>query len=125
MHRFEYRNPRFSVDLPAQFRVADEALACRCTDIGVKGMKLDLPDDVVPGCQGVVSLRYQNQAIELKVRVARTALMHCGLEFVCDSHADQSTVVQLLAKLTAPQRRNMLSLVPRNDTSLGGSDSRH
>ncbi len=125
MHRFEYRNPRFSVDLSAQFHIANEALAGRCTDIGLKGMRLDLPDHVIPGRQGIVFLHHQNQTIELKARVARIGSMHCGLEFVCDSHAERSTVIHLLARLTAPYNRHRMSLVPRVDDSLGGPASRH
>lgn len=125
MHRFEYRNPRFSADLPAQLCIADETLAGRCTDIGIKGMKLDLQSNVVPGCQGIVCLHYQNQRIELKARVARIGSMHCGLEFVCDSRTEQRTVAHLLAKLTAPHSRHLISLVPRVDASLGGPTLRH
>jgi PilZ domain len=125
MQRFEYRNPRFSVDLPAQFSVARGALAGRCTDIGIKGMKLDLPDHVIAGCQGIVLLHHQNQTIELMARVARIGPMHCGLEFVGDSQAEQSAIVQLLAKLTAPRCRHLMSLVPRVNVSLGGPVLRH
>lgn len=120
MHRLEYRNPRFSVDLPAQLCMANETLSGRCTDIGIKGMRLDLPSNVVSGCQGIVRLHYQNQTIELKARVTRIGSMHCGLEFVCDSHAEQSTVVRLLAMLKTPHSRYQISLVPRIDVSLSG-----
>ncbi len=123
MHRFEYRNPRFAVDLPAQFCVLDELLAGRCTDIGIKGMRLDLPHNVVSGCKGTVVLHYQNQTIDLKVVVARVGAMYCGLEFVCDSHTAQSSVAHLVAKLTAPHCRHLMSLVPRAHTSLGGPTS--
>jgi hypothetical protein len=88
-------------------------------------MRLDLPDNLVPGCKGIVFLHYQNQTVELKARVARIGSMHCGLEFVCDSHAEQSAVVHLLDKLTAPHSRHPMFLVPRTDGSLGGPASRH
>jgi PilZ domain len=120
MHRFEYRNPRFTVDLPAQFCTVDEPLAGRCTDIGIRGMRLDLVGNVDPGCMGTVVLHYQNQAIELKARVARVGDMHCGLEFVWDSLTAQSCVTHLVAKLTAHRPRQALALVPRADGSLGG-----
>jgi hypothetical protein len=42
MRQFEYRYPRFSVDLPAQFVVANEMLPARCVDISVMGMRLSL-----------------------------------------------------------------------------------
>jgi PilZ domain len=125
MYRFEYRNPRFSADLSAHLCIATKTLVGRCTDIGIKGMRLDLPDTLVHGCKGMVCLQYQNQAIELKVRVARIGSMHCGLEFICDSQAEPSTVVHLLAKLTAPLGRRQISLVPRVDASLGGPTLQH
>ncbi len=105
--------------------MAGEALAGRCTDIGVKGMRLDLPEIIAPGSQGVVNLCYHNLAIELKARVARTGTLHCGLEFVYDSPAEQGAVVHLLAKLTAPHNRGVMSLVPRVDASLGGPLPQH
>jgi hypothetical protein len=120
MHRLEFRNPRFSVDIPAQLCIENETLAGRCTDIGIKGMRLDFPSNVVFGRQGIVCLHYQNQTIELKVRVARIGPMNCGLEFVCDSHAEQSTVVHLLAMLETPRSRHQISLVPRSDASFSG-----
>ena len=120
MHRFEYRNPRFSVDLPAHLSLANERLAGRCTDIGMNGIRLNLPDSLVPGCEGVVCLHFQNQTIEFKARVARIGSMHCGLQFVCDSLAEQSTVAHLVARLAAPHSRQSMSLVPRADASLGG-----
>jgi PilZ domain len=120
MHPLEYRNPRFSVDLPAQLCIANETLAGRCTDIGIEGMRLELPSNVVPGCQGIVRLHYQNQTVELKARVARIGPMYCGLEFVCDCPADQSTIVHLLATLKTPRSRHQISLVPRIDASLSG-----
>jgi hypothetical protein len=120
MHRFEFRNPRFSVELPAQLFIANETLAGRCTDIGINGMRLDLPDNLVRGCKVIVCLRYQNQTVELKARVARIGSMHCGLEFICDSLAEQSTVVHLLAMLKTPHSRHQISLVPRIDPSISG-----
>jgi len=120
MHPLKYRSPRFSVDLPAQLCMANETLAVRCTDIGVEGMRLELPSNVVSGCQGTVRLHYQNQTFELKVRVARIGPMYCGLEFVCDSHAEKGTVIHLLAILNMPRSRNQISLVPRIDASLNG-----
>ena len=120
MHRFEYRNPRFPVDFPAQFYTANKTLAGRCTDIGIKGMRLDLPDMSYPAAKGWSLCIIKTGAIELKARVARIGSTHCGLEFICDSHAEQSAVAHLLAKLTAPHSRHLISLVSRVDASLGG-----
>jgi hypothetical protein len=130
MQRFEYRHPRFSVDLPAQFSIANETLAARCTDISVKGLRLHLLHAIAPGSRGTLTVRCQNQTIALNARVVRTSSEHSGLEFLCDSTAQQSSVAQLVASLTAPHLRHHMSLVPKINAplcgpSLGGPLLRH
>ncbi len=96
-------------------------LTGRCTDIGIKGMKLELLQKVRPDDCGVVCLHYQNQAFRLRARVARRGSLHCGLEFVCDSVVEESMIAHLLAKLTAPRSRHPISLVSRVDVSTSES----
>jgi hypothetical protein len=125
MQRFEYRHPRFSVDLPAQFFLVDEMVAGRCVDISTQGMRLELSRPVAPGSCGTVSLRYQNQTIELNARVTHTGSAHSGLEFLCHSAAEQSAVAHLVALLTAPRKRRPMALVPRFVASYGFRSTRH
>ncbi len=124
MQRFEYRHPRFPVDLPAQFSIANETMAARCTDLSVKGLGLQLLHAVAPGSRGTLTVRCQNQTIALTARVVRTDAEHSGLEFLCDSTAQQSTVAHLVASLTEPHHHHPMSLVPRTNASLGGPSPR-
>ena len=120
MQRFEYRHPRFSVDLPAQFSSANETLTARCMDISTKGVRLNLPQSSLSGDCGTVSLRHHNLTILLKARVAHAGPEHSGLEFLYSSSAERSTVAYLVASLASPHNRSDMSLVPRINASLGG-----
>jgi hypothetical protein len=120
MQRFEYRYPRFSVDLPAQFSTASQTLAARCMDISATGVRLNLPQASLTGDSGTVSLRYHNQTIVLKARVAHGGLEQSGLEFLYSSTAERNRVADFVASLESPHSRSFLSLVPRINTSLRG-----
>ena len=125
MQRFEYRQPRFPVDLPVQLSIAHETLAARCTDISTKGIRLNLTHTVVAGCYGTVSLRHQNQTIELKARVAHTGSEQSGLEFLYNSTVEQRAVAHLVASLKSPHHRPLMSLVPKLTASLGGPTTQY
>jgi hypothetical protein len=125
MQRFEYRHPRFSVDLPVQLSLADEMVAGRCVDISTQGMRLELLRPVVRGSCGMVSLRYQNQTIKLNARVTHTGSAHNGLEFLYHSAAERSAVAHLVASLTAPRNHRPMALVPRPVASYGFRSTRH
>ena len=42
MQKFDYRYPRFAVDLPARLMTQDSTRIGRCVDIGKEGLKLEL-----------------------------------------------------------------------------------
>ena len=121
MQRFEFRHPRFSVDLPAEFSIANERLAGRCTDISTRGLRLELGHAVVAGVCGRVSLHYQNRTIELNARVAHTASAHSGLEFVDAPTVERGALAHLVAALATPQPHRLMALVPRFAASHGCS----
>lgn len=117
MKRFEYRQPRFSVDLAVQFSIAKNAHAARCTNISAKGLRLDLLKTVAPGCRCVLRLHRAGQTVALNARVVHTDGRHSGLEFLYDLPEEQTNLQQLLSVLTAPCPRRGLSLVPKCDAS--------
>jgi len=120
MQPFEYRHPRFSVDLPAELAIGNQKVAARCTDISIRGMSLDVPCLSASGDFGTVLLRYHNETILLKVRIAHKGPVHSGVEFLYDSSAERSIVAHLVASLARPPSRCVLALVPRMNASLGG-----
>ena len=42
MQKFDYRYPRFAVDLPVRFTTQGSTLTGRCKDISHEGMRLEL-----------------------------------------------------------------------------------
>jgi hypothetical protein len=105
MQKFEYRTPRFSVDLPVRFTVEKLTLTGRCREISQEGMTFETRQPLTPGSSGVVSIGYQDRTIEIHARVAHVTEMQSGLEFLYESEAERSAVAQLVASLASSQNR--------------------
>lgn len=112
MQKFEYRSPRFAVDLPVQFAGEQSTLPGRCRDISRDGMRLELREPLPPDACGTVHLSYGDCPFELSVRVAHTGATHDGVEFVYKSEHEREAVARLVAALaTAASRPRRLALV--------------
>jgi hypothetical protein len=105
MQKFEYRTPRFSVDLPVQFIVDDLTFLGRCREISQEGMTLELREPLTTNTSGRASLTYREQVVEVRARVAHATESHAGLEFQYDSDAERGAVAHLIASLTTAQSR--------------------
>ena len=105
MQKFEYRTPRFSVDLPAQFTVEQSTLTGRCREISQEGMTFETRQPLTSGSSGMVSMSYQDRTFEIHARVAHVAEVQSGLEFLYESEAERSAVAQLVASLASSQNR--------------------
>ena len=105
MQKFEYRTPRFSVDLPAQFTVEQSTLTGRCREISQEGMTFETRQPLTPASSGVVLIGYQDRTIEIHARVAHVTEAQGGLEFLYESEAERSAVAHLVASLASSQNR--------------------
>lgn len=105
MQKFEYRTPRFSVDLPVQFTVDKSTVIGRCREISQEGMTFEARQPLTPGSSGVVSIGYQDRVIEIQARVAHVTEAQSGLEFLYESEAERSAAAQLVASLASSQNR--------------------
>ncbi len=112
MQKFEYRHPRFSVNVPIRFIAEDSALLGHCTEISKQGMMIDVAQPLVANSCGKVSMHYQDRTLEFKVRVAHAGETHNGLEVLCASSAERTDLAHLVAALTALRPRPALVLVP-------------
>ncbi len=108
MKKYQYRHPRFPVDLPIKFITPSLTLAARCKEISEDGMRLEMLQPLQLNTFGKVSLRHRDQTLEFNVRVASVGAAHAGLEFVCASLDERCQITQLVASVEAPQH----SLVP-------------
>jgi hypothetical protein len=105
MHKFQYRAPRFAVDLPVRFNIQNSTLTGRCREISKEGMRLELRHPLPSDACGTVFLSYQDRVIELGARVAYTGATHGGLVFLYESERERSAVAQLVGSLANTQSR--------------------
>lgn len=102
MQKFDYRYPRFSVDLPARLVTQGSTRIGRCVDIGKEGLRLELDQSLLPDDCGTLSLFCRGQIFELRVRVAHDGAAQGRMEFVYTCESERAVVQDLLASLAKP-----------------------
>ncbi len=74
MQKFDYRSPRYAVDLPVEFTAERVTLKGRCRDISKEGMKLEFAEPLPANARGIVAVSYQDRIVEFDVmRVSETS----------------------------------------------------
>ena len=74
MQKFDYRTPRYAVDLPVEFTAEHMTLKGRCRDISKEGMKLEFAEPLPANARGIVTVSYQDRPVEFDVlRVSETS----------------------------------------------------
>lgn len=96
MQKFEYRTPRYLVDLPIRFKLEDTSLNGRCLEIGKEGMRVEFQEPVSANTCGVICIYYRDLAIELRVCVAHADGDFKGLKFLFESDKDRAAVERLV-----------------------------
>ncbi len=105
MQKFEYRTPRYLVDLPVLFRLQEASIPGRCREISKEGMRIELEHPVAAETCGTVSLSYKDLSLELRVCVTRTEAETKGLKFLFESDKDRNAVERLVALLAGSTGR--------------------
>jgi hypothetical protein len=105
MRKFDYRVPRFQVDLPVLLTLEESTLFGRCTEISTEGMKLELRKPLSIGAGGAVHITYQNVSFDLPVRVAHCDAGCDGVQFVFGSDEERDEVIHFIGMLTSAPRR--------------------
>jgi hypothetical protein len=100
MRKFEYRTPRFPVDLPVSFAMGDSTLLGKCQEIGMDGMKVVLQQRVPEGTCGTLTIRCKEVAVDLHVCVAHSGPECEGLKFLFESVEDRNAVARLVGLST-------------------------
>jgi hypothetical protein len=97
MQKFEYRTPRYLVDLPVRFKLPNASVAGRCMEIGKEGMRVQLQEHVDTNTCGTVSIQYRDLALDLRVCVAHAGSDFKGLRFLFESDKDRAAVEHLVS----------------------------
>lgn len=110
MQKFEYRTPRYPVDLPVLLTLETACVHGRCREISREGMRVELGQPVAPDSCGSVAISYRELSLELPVCVTRSGPGHDGLKFLFRSEEERDAVERLVARLAGPtgQRGPML-----------------
>jgi PilZ domain len=103
MQKFEYRVPRFAVDLPVSFAMESSLLIGRCTEISKEGMKVEFEQPLPADTRGKVSMNWHDGVLELKAKVAHVGPNHSGLKFLCESDEERDAVADLVSTLAHAQ----------------------
>lgn len=102
MQKFEYRTPRYLVDLPIVFHLRESSIGGRCMEIGKEGMRVQLERQIAVETCGTISITYKELTLELRCSVAHTGPDFDGLKFLFESDRDRSTVERLVALVSGP-----------------------
>jgi len=82
MQRFDYRSPRYPVDLPVRLTAENSTRVGRCRDISREGHEAGVVPAASADACGTVSMTFQNQTLELNVRVAHAGATQDGMKFI-------------------------------------------
>ena len=101
MHKFQFRSPRYQVNLPVKLSFDDAILHGRCREISQEGMCLELQD--CPGANncGTASFHYETVSVEVGVCVARTGRCSGGMRFVFQTEGQRREIARLVAMVAA------------------------
>jgi PilZ domain len=106
MRKFNYRVPRFSVDLPVHLTFDESTQVGRCTEISTEGMKLEVREPLSPETSGTAHISYQGVTLDVAVRVAHSSSSHDGVRFVYESDEQRDEVSRLVEILAGPHSRS-------------------
>src|ERR1700744_1997001 len=102
MRKFDYRAPRFVVDISVRLVFDETSQVGRCKEVSTEGMKLELRQPLAPDACGTVCFSYQDFAFELPVRVAHSGASYDGVKFLYESEEQRDEVTRFVARLSAP-----------------------
>jgi hypothetical protein len=109
MRNFQYRAPRFPVDLPVYLTQGDSTQLTRCREISVDGMKLDLMGASFPSSSGLIQLGDGLSSLKIPFRVHSRAIDSIGVMFQYEPGEQCEALTRFVASLS--QRSTCLSLV--------------
>ena len=102
MQRFEYRSPRYPVDIPVLLILQGTSVTGRCKEISSEGMKVEFRHPVARNCCGTLRIGHSGSSLEVRARVARVGTESDGVKFLFGSEKERKALQRLVALTTAP-----------------------
>ena len=109
MRSFQYRAPRFPVDLPVYLTQGGSTQLTRCREISVDGMKLELMGASFPFSCGLIQLGDGISSLKIPFRVHSRAIDSIGVMFQNEPGEQSEAFCRFVASLS--RRQTCLSLV--------------
>lgn len=106
MRKFDYRAPRYAVELPVRLTIDEAIYIGRCLEISTDGMKLKLDQPFETGSIGTVRLSERGITADIPVRVCYSDSDHIGLKFLYDSDEQRAEIVRLVSVCVGPRFRS-------------------
>jgi hypothetical protein len=106
MLKFEYRSPRYPVDLPVVLLFHDERVAGRCKEISSEGMSVEFDRPVAHNCCGTLRIGRGASFLEVRARVARVGDGTDGVKFLFASETERKAMERLVALTSAPNAQS-------------------
>lgn len=103
MRKFDYRAPRYPVNLPVRLTLDDAIYIGRCTEISVEGMKFQLDQSFEPGVTGLVRFSEKGITIDLPVRICYCGPDHAGMKFLCNSDEERGEIARFVSVCAGPR----------------------
>ena len=101
MQKFEYRTPRYHVDLPVILALDSAHLSGRCKEISKDGMMIHMRESAPPDACGTVTVSYREKSLQLPVSVVHNGKGQLGLKFLFESDNDRSALEHLVSLVAA------------------------
>lgn len=112
MQKFEYRTPRYDVDLPVLFMLEGAGIAGRCKEISKEGMRVELHQPVPLDSCGIIRISHKALSLELRASVAHAGSGYVALKFNFQSEKDRGALERLVMLLAGPTGQLGPVLVP-------------
>lgn len=99
MRSFDYRAPRFPVNLPVRLTLQGSSWIGRCREISIEGLLLETHAPHSVDAKGVIHIVYCDAVLEVPVRVAHCRANSEGLQFQCESTRQREEVERFVDRL--------------------------
>jgi hypothetical protein len=101
MRKFQYRIPRYRVNLPVRLDFSNESFQGRCREISQEGMYVELQHAPGSGERGTAFIRWVSAFIDIGVCVVRTEARNSFLKFIFQSDKEYLEIAHLLSLVAA------------------------
>lgn len=111
MRKFDYRSPRFPVDLSVSVTLQENTCVARCTEISAEGMRVTTAEPLTVDAVGSILVTCENTTLGVPVRVVHCSSGCEGLQFLCKTDEQRDEINNFIKMLIARPKPNRPFLI--------------